>query len=76
MEYGFAGSLRQMPADQAERGAFYWYGKNENNWSVDNFGPLIIPSRKCFVLGDNRSNSLDSRYVGFIDEKSIKGVKL
>jgi signal peptidase I len=43
------------------------------NWNKDNFGPLIIPKGKAFVLGDNRDNSEDSRYFGLIELKNIKG---
>jgi len=44
------------------------------NWNKDNFGPIIIPKGKIFVLGDNRDNSNDSRYVGLIDKDKIIGV--
>ncbi len=45
-----------------------------NNWNKDNFGPLIIPKDKFFVLGDNRDNAMDSRYIGLIDRDEIVGV--
>ncbi len=32
-----------------------------------------IPKGKYFLIGDNRNNSTDSRILGFIDEKDIKG---
>ena len=37
------------------------------------FGPERIPLAHYFLLGDNRSNSLDSRELGFVDRDDIKG---
>jgi signal peptidase I len=42
----------------------------------DNWGPLVVPPGKYLVLGDNRDNSADSRYWGFVDTSLIKGKPL
>lgn len=38
----------------------------------DNWGPLVVPPGHYLLLGDNRDESLDSRYMGFIPREQIR----
>ena len=41
--------------------------------SRDNWGPLVVPRGMLWVMGDNRDDSLDSRYWGFLDPGRVEG---
>ena len=47
--------------------------KDTNDFMLEMIGETIIPEGKYLVLGDNRPISKDSRIIGLIDEKDIKG---
>ncbi len=39
----------------------------------DNWGPLVVPPERYFMLGDNRDQSLDSRFWGFVERGKMRG---
>ncbi|MBN2583855.1 MAG: signal peptidase I [Planctomycetes bacterium] len=38
------------------------------------FGPVVVPDGQLLVLGDNRNNSYDGHYWGFLPIESVQGV--
>jgi signal peptidase I len=40
------------------------------------YGPVMVPERHYFMMGDNRDNSQDSRYWGFLPQEYVKGKAL
>jgi len=42
----------------------------------EEYGPVTVPEHQYFMMGDNRDNSQDSRYWGFLPETYVKGKAL
>jgi signal peptidase I len=49
------------------------YPRGTQSVDRDNFGPVTVDAGHYFMMGDNRDNSMDSRYWGQLDEKLVKG---
>jgi signal peptidase I len=74
---------------EGQNGKIYVNGKQENepyvehtsqkdSYWLNNFGPIYIPYGRCFVMGDNRDFSFDSRATdfGLVDNGAIVGKPL
>lgn len=46
---------------------------HDNRLAASDFAPVTVPQGHVFVLGDNRDNSRDSRYFGFVPVEAING---
>jgi signal peptidase I len=55
-----------------------WGHFEKSDWTrylqaMEQFGPVVVPKDSLFVLGDNRDNSQDSRFWGFVHVNAVKG---
>ena len=73
--------VSHLPAEDGTAPSMYWQrtvlapGVDPSTYhpTRDNWGPLVIPEDRYFMLGDNREASLDSRYWGLLEGWRLEG---
>lgn len=49
------------------------FGEPAATPTKDDWGPLVVPPNKFFMMGDNRYDSKDGRYWGFVPRENVRG---
>lgn len=63
----------QLQISETLFGKQYDIQNNVNGSKVDSFAKVTVPENEYLVLGDNRDNSADSRFIGFVKRDEIIG---
>lgn len=80
---GFAASQNPKGDGSFSHDLFSWqkpfqlhgsrFGEPVGSPTLDNWGPLVVPAGNLFMLGDNRYDSKDGRYWGFVPRRNVRG---
>jgi len=80
---GFAASQNVKGDGSFSHNLFIWqkkfelhgtrFGDPAKEPTLDNWGPMLVPAEQYFMLGDNRYDSKDGRYWGFVPRQNLRG---
>lgn len=80
-----AGNLQAGITDEPQQ-LFSWqhqielrgsrFGPPVGQPSLHEWGPVLVPSGEFFMMGDNRDNSVDSRYYGLVSRRNLRGTPM
>ena len=65
--------IREVVAAKHAQGQMYNGSGNQYDFPNSKNSETVVPEGTVFAMGDNRGDSTDSRYLGFISEKEIIG---
>ena len=70
---GAAGAEGELPLAETVAGSHRDVQWLARRGPADDFGPVVIPADRYLMLGDNRDNSADSRYIGLVPRELLIG---